>query len=274
MPDAAAPPGAEEVAMREMIADTDSPYWTGPAAARHQARHLELIESRLGATEAPAGPAVANSFAAAAAPASGPVAVVGRPGAAIVAETFDVELAAIRELRERDADTYWARPDVQQRELDLIEVGLDGFIKLPVSKVRAATGLRSDGEARAAQDAVVNVLRDLPDVEAREALVQGFDEAMPQAAQKAVFAELARRDVTAPAASAGDVARFASTPEGAALARQWGDSAAARLGVLRARLGRILAAVPAEDRHQAQHWIDSLDPAEFRAVANALTGGR
>jgi hypothetical protein len=159
---------------------------------------------------------------------------------------------------------YWRGPQseaIQARYRELIEVAEVGYAPTP-------------GTPKELGDAILGILRDVPD-DGREDLVRGFDEALPDAVQRAVFAEISRRDATSvPPASAADVQRFATTPEGAALAREWNNAAPQKLAMLRARIGRFLAAVPAEDQAQARHFVNAMQPAEFLAVARHLTGDR
>ena len=121
--------------------------------------------------------------------------------------------------------------------------------------------------ARATAEQLLNAVDD------RQGLQRAFD-ALPGGAQSAVIEELALHPGHAGAASEHDLARFAATPEGAELVKEWRGRAARNLALLRSRLARMLARMSAADLDSSLAWFDGLSSAHAKAVLRALAEGR
>ncbi|MPZ31196.1 MAG: hypothetical protein GEV13_09405 [Rhodospirillales bacterium] len=203
-----------------------------------QARYLELLTAR----EAGQAPA--------------PVAAVGR------------EVAEIERLMADHRSEYWKGPRaaaLQQRYRELIGgrpepiAGLDGMTPDPSAP-------------KAAVDAASRIMLDLSAGE-RAGLIEAWDWALPVAAQQAAIRELAAGAPSAPPVSQADVDEVAATDfASSAIVAEWGTAAPRRLGVLRARLRRIMSGLSPADQQQTRHWLDTARPAEFRAIARHLAG--
>ncbi len=75
---------------------------------------------------------------------------------------------------------------------------------------------------------------------------------------------------SARAASEADLQRFASTPEGAELVKEWRGRAGRKLGVVRQRIDLMLKAMSPADMDRAMAWFDGLPPAQAKAVLKGL----
>jgi len=94
---------------------------------------------------------------------------------------------------------------------------------------------------------------------------------LPDAVQVAMIAELADPYVRTGAATQGQMSRFAATPEGAELVREWGGAAPRRLATVAARVRRLVDRLPADQAADFAHFADHISPAEFKALANYLS---
>lgn len=222
------------------MADVGSDYWRGPSAPANQERYRDLVRSReSGSTLASISPA-------------------------------QRERDEIERLMGDYSSAYWKgadAPRLQQRYRELIGgsvapeflAGLDGYTADPSAPPRAV-------------EAAASIIRDL-DQAGRAVLVEAWDWALPEAARRAAIAELAAGVPSAPPVTQDELDEFAAVDSTSAeLARSWGAAARAKLGIMRARLRRIFAGLSPGDRRQAGHWLNSLKPNEFRAIAHHLTG--
>lgn len=120
--------------------------------------------------------------------------------------------------------------------------------------------------ARKAADILGNLPGDM-----RKGFKRSFD-ALPTAVHAASAAELA-----APVSWGGspvepnDLARFATTPEGADLVREWRHDAPRKLARLRGRLERWLGRMPLAGQDAALAWLDSLESDEAKALYRVVT---
>ncbi len=120
-----------------------------------------------------------------------------------------------------------------------------------------------------AQTTARTVLDSIPDPEGFQS---SFD-ALPQGVQTAIYSYLAvPPGGSARAASEADLQRFASTPEGAELVKEWGGRAGRKLGVLGQRVDLMLDAMSPADEDRAIDWFDALPPAQKKAVLKGLAG--
>jgi len=71
-------------------------------------------------------------------------------------------------------------------------------------------------------------------------------------------------------ASDADLSRFASTPEGGLLVKEWGPRASRNVAVVRDRINRILGRMAAEEIDAATTWFDALPPVSAAAIYRML----
>lgn len=227
------------IASIEQTMRTDSKaYW---ADAGMQARYRGLLEAKeTGAPPPPPPPPIA------------------------------IERREIEKLMGDPASEYWKGPNaehLQARYRAISEETLfddeDEVYEPPLLRLPRGANLVV---ARKAAD----ILGDLPG-DIRKGFERSFD-ALPAAVHAASHAELA-----APVPWGGDpigsndLARFATTPEGAELVREWRHDAPRNLARLRGRLGRWLGRMPLAAQDAALTWLDSLDPDEAKAIYRIVT---
>lgn len=172
----------------------------------------------------------------------------------------------------------FANPEVEQRYRAMVARRM-AKASLPADEARDALdpALVADWEASGgftarlaqAQKGAISILEQL-DPEGRATFIAEFD-ALPEGVRSTLFSEIALGSAgSARNDSDADVARFASTPEGSALAKEWGHRAHRNLAVIRDRISRILARMAAEDIEAATAWFDALPPAAAAAIYRML----
>lgn len=104
----------------------------------------------------------------------------------------------------------------------------------------------------------------------RSGFIAEFD-ALPEGARSALFSEIALGSSGSVRSASDDaVARFAATPEGGALVKEWGHQANRNVAVIRDRINRIIERMTAEDIDVATVWFDALPPAAAKAIYRML----
>jgi len=165
----------------------------------------------------------------------------------------------------------FANPDVERRYRTMVASRM-AKASLPTDEARSALGpdLVAEWEASGgftarlaqAQRGAIVILERL-DPDERAAFTAGFD-ALPGGARSTLFSEIALGSAgSARNASDTDVARFASTPEGSAMVKEWGHRANRNLAVIRDRISRILTRMTAEDIDAVTTWFDALPRRRF-----------
>ena len=104
----------------------------------------------------------------------------------------------------------------------------------------------------------------------RSGLAECFD-ALAPTVRGAIIAQMAASPPWETPATDADLDRFATTPEGAELRRQWGYDAPSRLSRARARAEQILASV--DDAGAILDWFNGLTSNQARAVIATLANG-
>lgn len=123
--------------------------------------------------------------------------------------------------------------------------------------------------AKAERDAT-EIMAMIPEAD-QTSFLQGFD-ALEERSRAIVNSELGnveggRFEV----ADAGQLEAFASTPEGAELAAEWGGKAGINLGFVQARIERMIADDP-DGMEPVLDWFDDLSSSEAKAVLQVLAG--
>jgi hypothetical protein len=113
------------------------------------------------------------------------------------------------------------------------------------------------------------ILTSMPDADAFE---QNFDRMwanLDEAARDVIRYELARPSTDFPArpASAAQVEKFASTPEGKELVQKWGARAAKKIAIINFRADAILTA---DIDDEALDWFEKLKPEHVAKIYEAL----
>jgi hypothetical protein len=120
-----------------------------------------------------------------------------------------------------------------------------------------------------AQKGAIAILEVL-DPEDRDAFIAEFD-GLPEGVRSALFSEISLGSAgSVRNASDADLARFASTPEGGAMVKEWGHRANRNLAIIRDRINRILGRMAAEDIDAGTAWFDALPPAAATAIYRML----
>jgi hypothetical protein len=172
----------------------------------------------------------------------------------------------------------FANPEVERRYRTMVASRM-AKASLPADEARGALGpaLVAEWEASGgftarlaqAQKGAIAILERL-DPDERAAFIAEFD-ALPEGVRSALFSEIALGSTgSVRNAADADVARFASTPEGSALTKEWGDRANRNLAVIRDRISRILTRMTEEDIDAAATWFDALPPTVAAAVHRML----
>lgn len=106
----------------------------------------------------------------------------------------------------------------------------------------------------------------------RTAFTSSFD-TMPEGARSAILSEISLGSAgSVRPASDGDLARFAATPEGDGMVREWGHRAGRKLTIVRDRISRILGRMGADDIEAATQWFDALPPTSAASIYRMLAG--
>lgn len=177
-----------------------------------------------------------------------------------------------------ESASVFANPAVEQRYRTMVASRM-AKASLPADEARDALdpALIADWEASGgftarlaqAQKGAISILEQL-DPEGRATFIAEFD-ALPEGVRSTLFSEIALGSTgSVRNAADADVARFASTPEGGALTKEWGHRANRNLAVIRDRISRILARMAAEDIDAATAWFDALPPAAAAAIYRML----
>jgi len=172
----------------------------------------------------------------------------------------------------------FANPEVERRYRTMVASRM-AKASLPTNEARGALGpaLVAEWEASGgfiarlaqAQRSAIAILERL-DPDQRAAFTAGFD-ALPEGVRSTLFSEIALGTAgSARNASDTDVARFASTPEGRAMVKEWGHRVNRNLAVIRDRISRILVRMTAEDIDAAATWFDALPPTVAAAIYRML----
>lgn len=215
-----------------------------------------------------------------------PVEEIGRPQPKPpTLQSVSTELREIDRLRRQDRRAWFKDGAKQAREIELLEMreklraqppaeseavdygdapGLDPAL---LEEWENAAGV--EYHLQTAQRSAQAALDGLED-EDRAALQTGFD-GLPRGAQTAVFRFLALEPGgSSRSASNEALQEFASTEEGAELAKEWGREAGRLVGVVRSRMNLMLQSMTPEDRSAATEWFDRLSPSQAGAVLRAL----
>jgi hypothetical protein len=209
-----------------------------------QARELELLEAREKLKSGKRSPAAKDDESAPAEIASASNTDLGK---------VEAELRQIAKLRREDRRAYNRDEALQARERELLT---------RQAELKEAEGIRE--RAQGVADIV------LASVDDPDAFANGFDY-LPSEARTAIAYELAAEpyDPARPAKQA-DIDRFASTPEGAELVKEWGRHAGKKVAVVSGRIERMLS--QGTDMNTAAAWLDGLSSAEAKAIWRALAG--
>jgi len=228
---------SEIATIEKTLSDDPGSYWRDEAM---QGRYLQLLTARETGTSPPPVPARQK------------------------------EIQRLHEMMaDRDSE-YWRGPEAEKHQARYRELIRGGSVE-PGLVLGLNYTANPDAPPRAVESAA-EIMRALS-VWDQASLVESFDFALPEAVQKAAIAELAAGPPhLVPVASASDLKRFETDEDNAALAREWGTRAAARLGTYRARLRRILGGLSASDRRQAVHWLNTAPPTEYAAIVRQLAG--
>ena len=172
----------------------------------------------------------------------------------------------------------FANPEVERRYRTMVTSRMTKA-SLPADEARGALdpALVAEWEASGgftarlaqAQKGAIAILERL-DPDERAAFIAEFD-TLPEGVRSALFSEIALGSAgSVRNAADADVDRFASTPEGSALTKEWGHRANRNLAVIRDRINRILTRMAAEDIDAATTWFDALPPAAAAAIYRML----
>lgn len=172
----------------------------------------------------------------------------------------------------------FANPEVERRYRTMV-VSRMAKASLPADEARGALdpALVAEWEASGgftarlaqAQKGAIAILERL-DPEDRGAFVAEFD-ALPEGVRSALFSEISLGSAgSVRNASDAEVDRFASTPEGSAMVKEWGYRANRNVAVIRDRITRILTRMTAEDIDVATTWFDTLPPTSAIAIYRML----
>lgn len=172
----------------------------------------------------------------------------------------------------------FADPEVERRYRTMVASRM-AKASLPADEARGAldpalvaewdaSGGFNERLAQAQKGAIAIIERFDP--EDRRAFIAEFD-ALPEGVRSAVFSEISLGSAgSVREASDADLARFASTPEGGALVKEWGHRAHRNVAVIRDRINRILGHMTAEDIDAAAAWFDALPPTGASAIYRML----
>lgn len=179
-----------------------------------------------------------------------------------------------------EAADGFASPEVAQRYRSMVASRM-AKASLPAMEASGTldAGLVAEWEASGgfagrlaqAQKGAIAILEGLaPDD--RAAFTTGFD-TLPEGARSAILSEISLGSTgSVRPASDADLARFASTPEGGGMVREWGHRAGRNLAILRNRISRILGRMEADDIEAATQWFDTLPPTGAAAIYRMLAG--
>lgn len=277
MTDEAGSDSATEIATIEQTMRTDYPtYQRNPVM---QARYGELLTAR----------------EAAPAPAREPTAV-------------DTEIAEIEALIKTDNRAYRGDPAKQARYLELLgeqqregstplkhspaapestgpardfETALGNPVEVLKDYREAGADLTADvlargGELGAATNilainlAALNVAHDIGDEDGASLFLESFNR-LPDRAQAQTFAALLTPAYDQTEATSAELKTFVDVDAaGETLVAEWGENAAYRLGVVKARTAKIFAGLSADEKREVEHFISSAPEAEWTAILRQL----
>jgi hypothetical protein len=175
------------------------------------------------------------------------------------------------------ADVF-ANPEVERRYRTMVASRI-AKASLPADEARGALDptLVAEWEASGgftarlaqAQKGAIAILERL-DPEDRAEFITAFD-SLPEGVRSALFSEISLGSAgSVRSASDADVTRFATTPEGGALVKEWGHRASRNVAIIRDRINRILGRMAAEDIDAATVWFDALPPTNAAAIYRML----
>jgi hypothetical protein len=123
------------------------------------------------------------------------------------------------------------------------------------------------------QERVGGIVRDLGDDRHQRAFMEWFDRILPEGVRYAIYDEIAMGPPSwVPEASKEDLEHFASDPVGADLLAEWGAEAGWNVTRLWQRVDRLKQHLGG-DADKFLEWIDTLKPAELKAILRAVVKG-
>jgi hypothetical protein len=172
----------------------------------------------------------------------------------------------------------FANPEVERRYRTMVASRM-AKASLPADDARGALDpmLAAEWDASGgfaarlaqAQKGAIAILERL-DPEDRGAFIAEFD-GLSEGVRSALFSEISLGSAgSVRTASEADVARFASTPEGDTLVKEWGHLANRNVSMIRDRINRILGRMAAEEIDAATAWFDALPPTAATAIYRML----
>lgn len=239
-----------------MMADKTSGYWRGPAAEATQARYRDLVEARDAGQSAPAQSAAGT-------------------------ERLKIE----RMMVDRKS-AYWKGPEanhLQARYRDLCE-GAGGDQSIPATEIVAVQEHLSSGPAGAQlvedwsvggrfeenlSTARARVEEILNGVSERTEFLLSFEQ-LPEPVQASVYRTLAEPSRQGKGATPKEIDLFKETPEGAALALEWGSNTPARVARVKARMSATIERLSQGERLALDDWLDRLPSQEYTAVLRVM----
>ncbi len=255
-----------EISEIEQTISTDNSAYRGDA--QMQARYLELLEAR----EAGESPQAVS------------------PG--------DTEIASIQQRMQTDFAGYQKDSEMQARYLELLSVK-EGVVASPLSgaaaiskadlgdPVKIIAEYRSDGKNETADVlewegtdlktnvlsinlAALNVVQDIGDEDGANIFLESFNR-LPDKVQSQTFDALLAPAYDQREATSDEIATFVAEDDaGETLVEEWGENAAYRLGVVKARTAKIFAGLSVDEKRQVEHFITSAPEAEWTAILRQL----
>lgn len=129
------------------------------------------------------------------------------------------------------------------------------------------SGAGADWHLQQAQSAAIAAVEKL-DPETRGALIQSFDNALPEAVTAAILAEMGMgSSAIVRNATDSEVDEFASSDAGRILVHEWRGHANRNVATVGLRINRIIGRLSESDAEAAYAWLDNLSP---KAQAGAL----
>ncbi|MDW9902031.1 hypothetical protein GOA77_09145 [Sinorhizobium meliloti] len=185
-------------------------------------------------------------------------------------EGLDQELAELRAAEDGGEDfgspTLPMAPSRSMQSLQATEEGAN-----LVSAWRNSPG-GFEAQLRKVQADVGFLVRELGDLRHQRAFMEGFDRRVTERARYHIYDEIKNGSPTNPhPATSANLAVFGSTEPGAELLKEWGPTAAAKVGRVWARVARFRANLSNEaDFASFTTWYDNLSPSAVKAIVKYL----